>query len=146
MQTTLVDALRTNALHGGESPRSRRPSRADPMNPTSTLTKKNPRADGREAAIRNVVGFAHEVRIHFHDTRVLFASVLCPASPDSLSFVVRPWGLKAETTVRFEEVSRAAPVKQMGWQKQRTISAAQAAGVFEELRPIGPALTPTPKA
>jgi hypothetical protein len=108
------------------------------MTQDTASSKRSQRGDSREAAIRNVVGFAHEVRIHFHDLRVVFASVLCPARQESRSFIVRAWGQTIPTTVLFDDVARAAPVKQMGWQKQRTISAAQAAGVFEEARSTRP--------
>ena len=82
--------------------------------------------------IRAVVGIAHEVRIQLHDAKVIFASVLAGADPPTeiQAFVVRPWGRKTTMTIKFAEVSRIAPVKTMDWQTQRTISAAQMAGVF----------------
>jgi hypothetical protein len=86
----------------------------------------------QDAAIRNVVGFAHEVRLHLHDSKVIFATVVPVGDGDSDAFLIRPWGLRSPMTVRYDQVYRAAPVKQMGWTKHRSISAAQLAGVFTE--------------
>jgi hypothetical protein len=97
------------------------------------------KTEGHEATIRNVVGFAHEVRIHLYDSQIIFASVLPAAEVEPGAFVVRPWGLKSPRTVRYDEVSHAVPVKRMGWQKHRSIAVAQAGGVYEQSRAAGAA-------
>jgi hypothetical protein len=90
------------------------------------------RRDGHEMTIRNVVEFAREVRIHLRDAQVIFGSVTAAASThdDDRSFWIRPWGLTESQAIRFDEISVAAPVKQMGWKRHREIAAAQHAGVF----------------
>jgi hypothetical protein len=85
---------------------------------------------GHEAMIRSVVDFAHEVRIHLHDERVIFGSVAGRAPDKNRSFRIRPWGVTESTTILFDDVSVAAPVKQMGWERHRAIAAAQRAGIF----------------
>jgi hypothetical protein len=107
--------------------------------------------------IRNVIDFAHEVRIHLHDAQVIFGSVTRAANagakshpfgcstpsgvPQRLaaapagdgetgSFRIKPWGLATWMAIQFDDVSLAAPVKQMGWQRHRAIAAAQQAGIF----------------
>jgi len=82
--------------------------------------------------IRNVVEFAREVRIHLRDAQVIFGSVTAAARAhdDDGSFLIRPWGLTESKAIRFDEISLASPVKQMGWKRHREIAAAQHAGVF----------------
>jgi hypothetical protein len=63
---------------------------------------------------------------------VIFCSVISPASADADSFVVRPWGVTAPTTIKYDEVWRVASVTEMAWQRQKAISRAQLAGVFAE--------------
>ena len=89
--------------------------------------------------IRNVIDFAHEVRVHLHDAQVIFGSVT-RAGKDAAkssagdgekgSFRIKPWGLASSMAIQFDDVSLAAPVKQMGWQRHRAIAAAQQAGIF----------------
>jgi hypothetical protein len=86
--------------------------------------------DGHEMTIRNVVDFAHEVRIHLHDAQVIFGSVTRATNGETGSFRIRPWGLASSMAIQFDDVSLAAPVKQMGWQRHRAIAAAQHAGIF----------------
>jgi hypothetical protein len=92
----------------------------------------NSKDESHDTMIRAVVGIAHEVKIQLHDAKVIFASVMAGADPQTeiRAFVVRPWGRKTTMTIKFAEVSRVAPVKAMDWQTQRMISAAQMAGVF----------------
>jgi hypothetical protein len=85
-----------------------------------------------ETRIRSLVACAHEVRIHLHDARVVFGSVMVDHAVDTDAFVIRPWGRALPMTIRFDEVLRLAPVKQMDWQRQRTISSAQIAGVYTD--------------
>ena len=92
------------------------------------MHKDNP----HEARIRSVIGTAHEVRIHLHDSRVIFCSVISSAGADAGSFVVRPWGVSAPTTIKYDDVWRAASVTEMVWQRQKAISRAQLAGIFSE--------------
>jgi len=88
--------------------------------------------------IRNVIDFAHEVRIHLHDAQVIFGSVTraanaaakSPRDGETGSFRIKPWGLASSMAIQFDDVSLAAPVKQMGWQRHRAIAAAQQAGIF----------------
>ena len=47
-------------------------------------------------------------------------------SPRYDSFVVRPWGVSTTRKFLYEEVARATPVRNMAWEKQREIYAAQA--------------------
>src|SRR3954466_14516239 len=82
-----------------------------------------------EAAMKNVVGCAREVRLHMRDSRVIFATVLAPGR-DAEEFVIRPWGVRLPMTVHFGAVARAVAVKVMLWKQQRSISAAQLAGTF----------------
>jgi hypothetical protein len=86
--------------------------------------------DGHELLIRNVVDFAHEVRIHLHDAQVIFGSVSPDATAEAGSFRIRPWGLTESMAIAFDAVSLASPVKQMGWERHRAIAAAQQAGIF----------------
>ena len=87
----------------------------------------------REAKVRGVVASAHEVCLHFVDSRSLFVHVVPTVSgaegADSAaeSFLVRPWGWTATKLVRFDELIRAIPVRQMTWQAQRVINAEQLA-------------------
>lgn len=90
------------------------------------MAKENP----RDADIRSVIGVAHEVRLRMHDSRVIFGSVVSSRNPDS--FVVRPWGVKTPTTIRYDDVRRVASVTEMVWQRQKAISQAQLEGIFEE--------------
>jgi hypothetical protein len=98
------------------------------MDPSSQPTRR--RRDGHEAAIRGVVDAAHEIRIHLHDERVIFGSVASSANGEIGSFQIRPWGLNEAKTIKFDDVSVAAPVKQMGWERYRSIAVAQKAGIF----------------
>jgi hypothetical protein len=85
--------------------------------------------NGHDGTIRNVVGFAHEVRVQLRDSHVIVGRiVLAEHAVDS--FRIRPWGVKSTMNVRFDDVARAAPVRRMLWAEQRTISEAQIAGVF----------------
>jgi hypothetical protein len=99
------------------------------MAPPPQIDKKR---DGHEMTIRNVVEFAREVRIHLRDARVIFGTVAAAtgANDGSGSCLIRPWGLTEPKVFRFDEISLASPVKQMGWKRQREIAAAQHAGVF----------------
>jgi hypothetical protein len=90
--------------------------------------------DGHELSIRNVVDFAHEVRIHLHDARVIFGSVAPAPQGETGSFRIRPWGVAESRAISFEEVSLASPVKQMGWERHRAIAMAQQAGIFGSVR------------
>ena len=92
--------------------------------------------DGHESTIRTVVDFAREVRILLHDARVIFGSVTATSKQETGSFRIRPWGMTESTTIKFEDVSIAAPVKQMGWDRHRAIAAAQRAGVFANSRRV----------
>jgi len=94
--------------------------------------------DGHETTVRNVVEFAREVRIHLRDAQVIFGSVTATASAhnDDRSFWIRPWGLTESKAIRFDDISIASPVKQMGWKRHREIAAAQHAGVFVLSRKI----------
>jgi hypothetical protein len=85
--------------------------------------------DAHELMIRNVVDFAHEVRILLNDARVIFGSVGAEGS-DKGSFRIRPWGLAESKVIQFDQVSLAAPVKQMAWERHRAIASAQQAGIF----------------
>ena len=93
---------------------------------------KSPRQDPRDADIRSVIGAACEVRLCLHDSRVIFCTVVSSWAPSTDSFVVLPWGVKAPTTIRYDDVWRAASVTEMGWQRQQSISRAQLAGIFAE--------------
>jgi hypothetical protein len=99
------------------------------MAPPPQTAKKR---DGHEMTIRNVVEFAREVRIHLRDAQVIFGSVTAAASAhdDDRSVLIRPWGLTESKAIRFDDISIASPVKQMGWKRHREIAAAQQAGVF----------------
>ncbi|HEX9294326.1 MAG TPA: hypothetical protein VF881_00770 [Polyangiaceae bacterium] len=89
---------------------------------------------GHEQAIRSVVDFAREVRIHLNDAQVIFGSVICGRDGETRSFRIRPWGLADAMAIQFDDVSLASPVKQMGWDRHRAIAAAQQAGVFATAR------------
>jgi hypothetical protein len=80
-----------------------------------------------EEYVRNVLGSAQEVRVNFRDSRVIFGSVVRVIGTKEDCFVVRPWGLRSTIAFRFDEVCRARPVKQMGWQHQRRICETQVA-------------------
>ena len=99
------------------------------MAPPPQTAKKR---DGHEMTIRSVVEFAREVRIQLRDAQVIFGSVTAPASPhdEGRSFFIRPWGLTESKAIRFDDISVASSVKQMGWKRHREIAAAQQAGVF----------------
>lgn len=90
------------------------------------------RADwrGRDGAVRNVLALAREVRVYLRDSHVIVGSTVPPKSGPSEVFHIRPWGLRSTMTLRFADVLRAAPVRRMVWAEQRTIAAAQLAGVF----------------
>jgi hypothetical protein len=93
--------------------------------------------DGHELAIRNVVDFAHEVRIHLYDERVIFGSVAPAALGETGTFRIRPWGISEARAIAFDDVSLASPVKQMGWERHRAIAVAQQAGIFGTVRKPG---------
>ncbi len=86
-----------------------------------------PREDemNTERDLKNVLTLSREVRIRMHDSRVIYASVVA-VPPAEETFLVRPWGVSSTIALRFADVSSARPVSRMGWQQQRTISAAQA--------------------
>ncbi|HVU02933.1 MAG TPA: hypothetical protein VHE30_14335 [Polyangiaceae bacterium] len=84
----------------------------------------------RGADIRSMIGTAREVCLRMNDARVIFCSVVSPRSDGADAFVVRPWGVEATATVRYDDVRRATSVTEMVWQRQRAISRAQLAGVF----------------
>ena len=90
------------------------------------MHKENPRA----ADNRCVIGSAQEVRLDLYDSRVIFCSVV--SAHEAGSFVVRPWGISTPTTIKYEDVSRAASVTEMVWQRQKAICRAQLAGIFVE--------------
>jgi hypothetical protein len=91
--------------------------------------------DTHEADVRSVVDFAREVRLHLRHEKVLFGSIAEGASrSDDGSFHIRPWGVKQSIAIRFDDVTLAAPVKQMGWEQHRAIARAQEAGVFAAVR------------
>jgi hypothetical protein len=92
------------------------------------VAKENP----RDAHIRSVIGVAHEVRLCLHDSRIIFGRMISPSAPSADSFVVLPWGVKTPTTIRYDDVWRAASVTEMVWQRQKAISRAQLAGIFAE--------------
>ena len=86
---------------------------------------------GHEATIRNVVAFAHQVRVVLHDSQVIVGSIVYARECDADTFRIRPWGVRSAMTLRLGDVARAVPVRRMRWAQQRSISAAQVAGVFE---------------
>ncbi len=92
---------------------------------------------GHESTIRNVVDFAHEVRIHLHDEQVIFGSCTAAANTEAGYFRIRPWGLTESKAIKFDDVSIASPVKHMGWERHRAIAAAQQAGIFASARKPG---------
>jgi hypothetical protein len=75
--------------------------------------------------VRNVLGFAHEVRIVLRDARVIFASIVCVEEPERDSFVIQPWGVRGRMTLSFEDIAHATPVTHMNWERQRSITALQ---------------------
>jgi hypothetical protein len=85
---------------------------------------------GHRTTIRNVVAFAHEVRVVLHDSHVIVGSIVFARDSAADTFRIRPWGVTSAMTVRLDDVARAVPVRRMGWAEQRCISAAQVAGVF----------------
>ncbi len=85
---------------------------------------------GHDAAVRNVVAFAHEVRLVLHDSHVIVGTIMFASESASDTFRIRPWGVTSAMTVRLDDVARAVPVRRMLWAEQRCISAAQVAGVF----------------
>jgi hypothetical protein len=93
-----------------------------------------------DAAIRNVVSFAHEVRVHLRNSLVIVGNVVLATDPAGKVFQIRPWGLRSTMTVRFDEVVRVTPVRRMSWALQRSISAAQVAGVFATPAPASAAV------
>jgi hypothetical protein len=101
------------------------------------FTQGTQRRSAREVSIRNVVDFAHEVRVQLHDSQVIFGSVISLGDGEVGAFRIRPWGLTSPMAIRFDDVFRAAPIKRMAWQKQQSIAAAQLAGIFQ-LAPPGP--------
>jgi len=89
----------------------------------------------RDATTRNVIGFAHQVRLHLHDSRVIVGSIVL-AAEQARDFQIRPWGLRSTMTVRFDDVVRAVPIRKMLWAQQQSIAAAQIAGVFTKSTPV----------
>ena len=92
-------------------------------------------------AARGVLDLAREVRIHLHDARVIFGTIISVANRDARHFSIRPWGLRLPMIINYDAVSHAVPVKLMVWKKQRDISAAQRTGDFS-----GAILRPPPRA
>jgi hypothetical protein len=90
------------------------------------------KANPHDAHIRSVIGAAHEVRLNLRDSRVIFCSVISPSGAGAESFVVRPWGVRTPTTIKYDDVRRAASVTEMVWQRQKAISLAQLTGIFAE--------------
>lgn len=90
----------------------------------------------RYDTLRNVIGFAREVRIRFHDAHEIFASVVSAEAKNGDSFVVRPWGVSSTRKFLYEEVARATPVRNMAWEKQREIYAAQALSLEPAVLPV----------
>jgi hypothetical protein len=93
---------------------------------------------GHDATIRNVVAFAHEVRVVLHDSHVIVGSIIFASDRAADTFRIRPWGVRSAMTIQLDDVARAVPVRRMLWAEQRCISAAQVAGFFA--RPM-PSLT-----
>lgn len=93
---------------------------------------------GHDATVRNVVAFAHEVRVVLRDARVIVGSIIAATGDATDAFEIRPWGLRSPMTLRFGEVARAVPVRRMLWARQRCISAAQTAGTFSAEPPRQP--------
>jgi hypothetical protein len=89
----------------------------------------------RYDTLRNVIAFAREVRIRFHDAHEIFASVVAAEAKNGDSFVVRPWGVSSTRKFLYEEVARATPVRNMAWEKQREIYAAQALSLEPAILP-----------
>jgi hypothetical protein len=86
----------------------------------------------RRPSLRNVLGFAREVRVHlYNNAAVIVGSTIPGADPTGDVFRILPWGTTSVVTIRLDEVSRAATVHGMTWHEQRMICTAQAAGVFE---------------
>jgi hypothetical protein len=88
-----------------------------------------------DTAIRSVLGFGHEVRVQLRDSHVIVGSIVpvvesTHEESTHEDFRIRPWGVSSDMTVKFADVARAAPVRQMFWRRQRGISSAQVAGVF----------------
>jgi hypothetical protein len=90
--------------------------------------------EGHESAIRGVVDFAREVRIHLRDMQVIFGSVMGAAERGSAVFRLRPWGVRTTIDVPYDHVVLASTVKQMGWEQHRAIASAQQAGIFTSVR------------
>jgi hypothetical protein len=89
-------------------------------------------------AARGVLDLAREVRIHLHDARIIFGTIVSVANRDARHFLIRPWGLRLPMTITYDAVTHAVPVKLMVWKKQRDISAAQRTGDFSgaTLKPV----------
>ena len=83
-----------------------------------------------EMAARGVIDLAREVRVHLHDTRIIFGTIVSVPNRDVRHFSIRPWGLRVPMTITYDAVSHAVPVKLMVWRKQQDISAAQRTGDF----------------
>jgi hypothetical protein len=93
--------------------------------------------DEHESAIRGIVDFAKEVRIHLRDMQVIFGTVAERADRANGSFRIRPWGLAESRDILFDDVVLASTVKEMGWERHRAIAAAQQSGVFTNARKNG---------
>jgi len=102
------------------------------------MSKDNP----HDEQIRSVIAVAHQVRLRLHDSQVIFGSVIPSRDDDAEtpsaggnaeSFAFRPWGVSTPTTIKYDDVWRAAPVTEMVWERQKAISMAQFAGIFAEL-------------
>ncbi len=79
-------------------------------------------------SLRNVLEFAHEVRVYLRNAKVIFGSTVPGAGPDQ--YFVMPWGTHSVVTVRLDEVMHAVPVHAMTWLEHQAICSAQRAGVF----------------
>lgn len=86
--------------------------------------------NAHDADIRSVIGAAQEVRLCLRDSRVIFCTIISPAG--AKSFIVRPWGVEAPTTIKYDDVWRVTAVTEMVWQRQKAISCAQLDGIFAD--------------
>jgi hypothetical protein len=92
---------------------------------------------GTKTGVRSVLEFAREVRVYLHNNEaVIVGSVVSGAGTPPDMFRILPWGTTSVVTIRLDEVLRAAPVHGMTWVRQRTICAAQGAGVFKRSSPL----------
>ena len=103
------------------------------------MIKKCPKVSQKAhiAAIRNVVEFASEVRVHLRDRKVVVGSIVLAKEPALEVFEIRPWGLRSTMVVRLDDVLHATPVWRLQWADQQRISSAQRGGVFMGSAPGG---------